>query len=374
MKRHALTIIAALFATNAFAADIPKRVQQRILAAAPEIDLNSDGKITDEELKASRDKLPENLRAMLDLYLDAQGETTKESEPATHKTTLQKPPGSNGFTPFIDPVFKYEEIENITYDAAKSGDTTMPLLLDVYHPVATAQLPGKLPAMILSFGGGWRKGSKDVKYIRELCGYYAARGYVAISIQYRIAKDNPPALPGPAPFPEKNEQSRLINAAFQDTCNAVRWVRTNAGKYQIDPNRIAIGGVSAGAFNALHAALCDDKITGPDAKVAAVISLMGTVAASHIDKDDPPVFIAHGTSDNVVPFSMVRNMVQNLEKVNTEYSFYPVDGVAHRLGEILDTEFDGKTVSAHSLDFCFQAMKLGELITKEMKTTKVPSK
>jgi para-nitrobenzyl esterase len=368
MKRHALTIIATLFATNAFAAEIPKRVQQRILAAAPEIDLNSDGKITDEELKAGGDKLPENLRTMLDFYLDTQGDAIKESEPAKHKTTLPKPPKSNGSTPFIDPVFKYEEIENIAYGTVKSGDITMPLLLDVYRPVATAGLPGKLPAMILSFGGGWSKGSKDVKYIRELCGYYAARGYVAISIQYRIAKDNPPALPGPAPTPGKNEQSRLINAAFQDTCNAVRWVRTNAGKYQIDPNRIAIGGVSAGAFNALHTALCDDKITGPDAKVAAVISLMGTVGASHIDKDDPPVFIAHGTSDNVVPFSMVRNMVQQLEKVNAKYSFYPVAGVAHRLQAILDTEFDGKTVSAHSLDFCFEAMKLGELVTKEKRS------
>ena len=139
----------------------------------------------------------------------------------------------------------------------------MPLLLDVYRPVATAQLPKKLPAMIFAFGGGWRKGSKDVKYIRDLCEYYAARGYVAISIQYRIAKDNPPALPGPAPNPEGNEQFRLMNAAFQDTCNAVRWVRTNADKYNIDPNRIGIGGVSAGAFNALHTAFCDDETHRP---------------------------------------------------------------------------------------------------------------
>lgn len=38
------------------------------------------------------------------------------------------------------------------------------------------------------------------------------------------------------------------------------------------------------------------------------------------------------------------------------YSFYPVDGVAHRLQTILETEFDGKTVMAHSLDFCFEAI------------------
>lgn len=89
---------------------------------------------------------------------------------------------------------------------------------------------------------------------------------------------------------------------------------------------------------------------------------MGAVDASHIDKNDPPVFIAHGTSDNVAPYAMVKNMVQQLEKVKAEYSFYPVDGVAHRLETILETKFDGKTVRDHSLDFCFEAMKLKELI------------
>jgi acetyl esterase/lipase len=365
MKRIALTIIAAWFATSAFAIEIPKRVQKKILAAAPELDLNSDGSITAEELITGHDKLPVDLRTMLDLYLNTQGKTTTVSEPAKHKSTLPKPPASTGATPFIDPLFEFKEVENITYGTAKSGDTTMPLLLDVYQPVATAQLPKKLPAMILAFGGGWRKGSKEVKYIRDLCAYYAARGYVAVSMQYRIAKDNPQAEPGPAPLADTVDQARLINAACQDTCNAIRWVKTNAGKYQIDPNRIAIGGVSAGAFNSLHAGLCAEEITGKDAKVAAVISLMGAVTPNHIDPNDPPVFIAHGTSDKVAPYFLVKTMVQQLEKVKARYSFFPVEGVAHRLEAILDTEFDGKSVKAHSLDFCFEAMKLGELLKKE---------
>lgn len=366
MNKTIFAIIAALCATNALAIEIPKRAQQRILAAAPELDLNSDGQITVEELKTGRDKLPESMRALLDSYLDAQGGTAKESEPVRHKTTLPKPPESKGATPFIDPLYQYKKIENITYSTAKSGDTTMPLLLDIYHPAASDKLPKKLPAIIFAFGGGWRKGSKDTKYIRDLCEYFAERGYVAISIQYRIEKDNPPALPGPAPNAENNDQFRLINAAFQDTCDAVRWVRKNADKYSIDSKRIGVGGVSAGAFNALHTGFCDDKLTGPDAQVAAVISLMGAVSASHIDKGDPPVFIAHGTSDNVAPYAMVKSMVQQLNKVDAKYSFYPVEGVAHRLQTILDAKFDGKTVKDHSLGFCFEAMKLGELI-KESK-------
>lgn len=246
MKNITVTIIAALFVTNAFAIEIPKRVQRKISDAAPEIDLDHDGEITMDELKTGRAKLPGDMQAVLDIYLDTQGEPTVESEPAKHKTTLPTPSKGNGTTPFIDPIFEFIEAENITCGTAKSGDTTMPLLLDVYQPLATDKLPKKLPAMIFAFGGGWTKGSKDVKYIRDLCEYFAARGYVAISIQYRIAKDNPPALAGPAPNPEGNEQFRLMNAAFRDTCNALRWVRTNADKYDIDPNRIGICGVSAG--------------------------------------------------------------------------------------------------------------------------------
>ena len=61
--------------------------------------------------------------------------------------------------------------------------------------------------------------------------------------------------------------------------------------------------------------------------------------------------------------------MQQLEKVNARFSFYPVDGVAHRLQTILDTEFDGKTVMDHSLDFCFEAMELGELIKESRSDT-----
>ncbi|TWU44801.1 hypothetical protein Poly51_58670 [Rubripirellula tenax] len=70
MKTIALTFIAALFAVDALATEIPipKRVQKKILAGAPEIDLNRDGNITAEELKAGRDKLPENMRVLLDVY------------------------------------------------------------------------------------------------------------------------------------------------------------------------------------------------------------------------------------------------------------------------------------------------------------------
>jgi hypothetical protein len=53
----------------------------------------------------------------------------------------------------------------------------------------------------------------------------------------------------------------------------------------------------------------------------------------------------------------------NVERLAREgMKFYPVDGVAHRLQAILDTEFDGKTVREQSLAFCLETLKLGKLI------------
>jgi acetyl esterase/lipase len=345
--------------------ELPKRLQSVILAEAPEIDANDDGTVSVEELLSGRDKLPDGMQVALDIFLETQTNSLGNTQTAKRTATKTTAPSRNGSTPFLDPMFEYAETENIQYAKAKSGDTEMPLLLDVYRPVANPDLPKTLPAIIFAFGGGWKKGSKDVKYIRDLCEYYATRGYVAISIQYRIQKDNPPALPGPAPSPETNEQYRLMNAAVQDTANAVRWARAHAAEYGFDPDRIAIGGVSAGAFNALYTGFCGSVISGPNVEVAAVVSLMGALESKYIDEADPPVFIAHGTRDNLVPYAMVENMVDRLDKIKGNYVFYPVEGEAHRLQTILDTKFDGKTVLDHSVDFCFQAMELSELIAKD---------
>lgn len=360
-RKSILTFLCLLSLATSVDAQVPAKLQNRILKFAPEMDADGDRQISDEELRAGRETLPEDLQVMLDAALSKQGNSTVASVPAKFKPLSVDVPVRNGAAPFLDPIFTCAKTQDVQYATAKSGDTEMPLLLDVYQPSPNAGLPQKLPAMILLFGGGWIKGGKDVKYIRDLSEYYATRGYVAISVQYRIQKDNPPPVPGPGANPESNGRFRLINAAIQDTANAVRWVRENSAKYQIDPDRIAIGGVSAGAFNSLYVGLCDEEIVGPDAKVAAVISLMGAMESKYIDKDDPPVFIAHGTSDNVAPYAMVESMVNRLDEVEAAYAFYPVDGAAHRLQTILETEFDGKSVQEHSLDFCFKALKLSEL-------------
>ena len=83
---------------------------------------------------------------------------------------------------------------------------------------------GPLPAVIYIHGGGWVGGSYKQAPILEL----AKAGYFAASIEYRLSNV--------AKWP----------AQIQDCKLGVRWLRTNAAKYNVDPNRIGAWGASAG--------------------------------------------------------------------------------------------------------------------------------
>ncbi len=89
-------------------------------------------------------------------------------------------------------------------------------------------------ATIHLHGGGFNGGSKDA--LAERIGPFAARGYLAIAAQYRLA--------GQAKWPSQ----------IEDVKAAIRWARANATSLGIEPERIAIVGYSAGGHLALMAA------------------------------------------------------------------------------------------------------------------------
>ena len=88
------------------------------------------------------------------------------------------------------------------------------------------ELTGLLPAVLCIHGGGFRAGHRDGN--NPLCMKLAQRGFVAATASYRLAPKYQ--------FP----------AAVHDVKAAVRWLRANAAKYQIDPTRIGVTGDSAG--------------------------------------------------------------------------------------------------------------------------------
>ncbi len=103
--------------------------------------------------------------------------------------------------------------------------------LDLAMPATETEVPR--PAIVIVHGGGWSSGDKRANIWARYPIEYASRGFVAISINYRLLPDDP--------FP----------AAIADVRAAVRWLRANAATYNVDPNRIGAYGNSAGAHLAL---------------------------------------------------------------------------------------------------------------------------
>lgn len=133
------------------------------------------------------------------------------------------------------------------------------LKLNVYRPL----LSGKYPALIIIYGGAWRTGSPD-DYEKFSC-YMAARGYSAIAIDYRHA-------------PEYKFPSQL-----EDVETALRYVKDHADELEVDLERVAVVGRSAGGHLASLAAYRQDVLP-----LRAVVNYYGPVDLAK-GYYDPPV-------------------------------------------------------------------------------------
>jgi acetyl esterase/lipase len=122
----------------------------------------------------------------------------------------------------------------VTYSALNGY---RPLMMDVYKPPGNGVHPG----LMFIHGGNWRFGTlrNNTPYgdFPGLLAQIAARGYVVTSVQYRLSEE--------AKFP----------AQLMDVKTALRFMRSNAGAYGLDPTRIATWGFSAGGYLAVMAGL-----------------------------------------------------------------------------------------------------------------------
>ncbi|MEM8505129.1 MAG: alpha/beta hydrolase [Cyanobacteria bacterium P01_D01_bin.1] len=139
------------------------------------------------------------------------------------------------------------------------------LFLDVYQPLSA----GRYPAVMMIYGGGWRTGSSSEN--QALGRFLAGRGYVAIAADYRHT-------------PQYQFPSQL-----EDIAAALAFVRDHADEYEIDPNRIALLGWSAGAQLAMLAGFhSPDSLSGqPIDSVQAVVSYYGPVDLANGYRNPP---------------------------------------------------------------------------------------
>jgi acetyl esterase/lipase len=123
------------------------------------------------------------------------------------------------------------------------------LHLDVYRPAGAPLVGSRYPAVITVHGGGWDRGNKG-GYFRVHHRHLAAQGYVVFDLQYQFT----------------SVDGALWPAQLENMRQAIQWVKDEADTYQIDPDRIALYGRSAGG----HMALC--AAYDPDLSVRAVVT------------------------------------------------------------------------------------------------------
>lgn len=236
----------------------------------------------------------------------------------------------------------------ISHDLVFTPDTApQPLRADLYTPDSTPP-PDGFPAVVLIHGGAWVRG--DRAQVQSLAERIAARGYVVMNVTYRFAPQH------------------VFPAQVLDVQQAVKWLRTNAPSQQVDAKRIAGWGYSAGAHLAAMLAHLSpgDALYDEQARVQVLVSggspvdlrkfqdgylvprFLGTTYAKnpqryaeaspavYISADDPPVFLYHGTWDNIVPLDQATDYKAVLDATGIPTELYLIGGHGHISGFFAD--------------------------------------
>jgi len=236
---------------------------------------------------------------------------------------------------FEVPTGTYKEFLNIPY----VYHNDYPQKLDLFVPNFAVTKP--VPCIIFIHGGGWQVHKRA--WFESFARYAAFKGYAAVTIDYRMlhAVDSP------------------LECVY-DAKAAVRWVRANAAKYHIDPNKIGVSGASAGGHLAAILATSGDV---PDvegrvgnlhvsSEVQAAVGLATPALTGkrfswpwnrgekpkwfnkispyrYIDKGDAPMKFIHGTADKTVDPDDAKDLYEAYKKngLTTEIEF--IEGAGH---------------------------------------------
>lgn len=201
-----------------------------------------------------------------------------------------------------------------------------PLLLDLYAPAGDTA--SARPVLVWIHGGGFVSGTRTDGQIPRLARSMALRGYVSVSISYRLRS--------PAAF--NADQAGGIRDAVHDARAAVRWVRANSSALRLDPTRVALVGSSAGGITALFAAYESTWGEGASgnpgypSNVKTVLNFWGMLpeaADSVMQAGEPPLLIFHGTEDTTVPYAEAQQLVARAVQVGIPHRLVTLTGQGH---------------------------------------------
>jgi acetyl esterase/lipase len=300
-------------------------------------DKNKDGKL-------SKTELPEAARRNFSkVDIDRDGSISKEE----HKAYLTR-----GRNP------QWNDRITSTPDLSYAANDNPRQALDLYLPKKPTN--GKpLPIIAFIHGGAWRAGDKR-SGLRRLDPFISSGDYAGISIAYRLTDE--------AQWP----------AQIHDCKAAIRWIRANAKKYNLDPENIAAWGSSAGGHLVAMLGTSGDvkelegkigKHLDQSSRVDCVVNFFGpsemltmgdhpstmdhnapdspeslliggpvlknknqarsASPMTHITKDDPPILNVHGTADALVPYPQSVSFHKKLVEAGVSSSLTTITNGGH---------------------------------------------
>jgi acetyl esterase/lipase len=238
-----------------------------------------------------------------------------------------KPPGAAPLR-YRDAVFStVTKTSDITYGSAvdQQGQTET-LKLDLYEPKGDSET--SRPAIVWVHGGSFSSGNKTSPELVDEANTFAKKGYVNVSIDYRLSPDGCSAA-----APTASCVQSIIDATH-DAQAAVRFLRAEAATYGVDVHRIAVGGTSAGAIVAMDVAYNpDDPGTsgnpGFSSAVGAGVALSGAKILGSAGAGDAPTLLFHGTADPLVPYQWAENTVKEAHKAGLASFLTTWPGAGH---------------------------------------------
>lgn len=337
---------------------------QETSAQFKRLDRNNDGKLTKDEFSGP-------LFNRIDTNKD--GSITAEEDIAFTQRRANARQGTE-----VRVADSVQVQRNIPY----AGTDNARQQLDLYLP-KERDAKRRLPVVVFIHGGGWQNGNKNAGY-RTLAPLVENGDYAGVSIAYRLS--------GEAIWP----------AQIHDCKAAIRWLRANADKYNLDPNNIGVTGTSAGGHLVAMLGTTGDVVElegklgehlDQSSRVQCVVDQYGptellTMGGWHnnanspesklvggpiqqtqdlaqqaspiryASKDDPPFLLIHGTKDPAVPFDQSERLHKALlasqvdstlvAVVNGGHGGFPQEQVAKRLQQFFDKHLQGNDLQVSS--------------------------
>ena len=220
------------------------------------------------------------------------------------------------------------------------------LKMDVYYPPVGTPTP--TPVLMFIHGGGWIAGDKTSDVGMYDIPRFAKRGYLVVSINYRLGHN-------------------IFPAYVEDAKCAIRHLRANAASYRLDPQRIGVWGHSAGGHIAALLATTSPGVyegnggwAGYSSRVKAIATyeapfdltggaqdfettvigdidrVFGTMKVeaspvNHVTSDDPPFLIVHGDLDQSIYMPQPQKMINRLQGAGVTFQFLKVTNGGHYL-------------------------------------------